>query len=260
VLNHASARDCKILDHYHRSQPIYQLIMPYGGERIDKYFQRRRDEKNPCSFREFLDIVASLFEGLIMMDNKKTCHQDIKSSNVLITREKRAIYIDYSLMLPYDQLYAKQNLHRLRYTYYPYPPEYKIVYLLLVGCNADCPFNNEVVQNIFKFGDARAKQYFTFVSEAEVYRNLNLLMRKMLSLKMTKHQLLEWIGRYANRVDVYGLGTCLVDLSRYVTVKEESRERWSHFVKGMIHPDVRKRFTPRQALHVFTILRNMVSG
>ena len=125
---------------FENTDNYYQLVMPYGGKEIKKYLQ---SHKSSC--KEFLQFSISLFKGLLLLKNKKYCHQDIKVNNVLITPQKKMIIIDYSLMKPFKDIYKEKNNIRLSKDYFLNPPEYKLVYYF----NNDVEiFVNEFINNL----------------------------------------------------------------------------------------------------------------
>lgn len=259
VEKHPASKDCDMLREFpyqSPNKPMYQLVMPYGGERLDRYFRKRMQAETPSTLAEALGILNTAFEGLVLLDQHKMCHQDIKSSNVLVTPEGKAILIDYSLMIPYQDVYTKNNLRRLRFTYFPYPAEYKIAYQTYTKCKDTCNYEEEVLANIHQFGDGRASAYLSFISEKEVRRSV----RNVVTFIKNKN-VLETCTQYADRIDMYGLGTAVADISRFISYKGLTTKQlatWKTFVKGTIHSDMRKRFTPKQALNHLEKLRNML--
>jgi serine/threonine protein kinase len=253
VRKHPAAKECTAIDPMRDPESTaYQLIMPYGGVGMNEYLRNHP----PLKLSYFLDIITPLFDGLLMLSKNKVCHQDIKTSNILITPNKKAIYIDFGLMLSFDDMYSEKNLGRLKYSYFPYPPEYKVAYLIYKKCS-DCSIIDEVRQNIVKFGETRESAYHYYFSVPEIEMNV-IAFHTYISRKAKKKDIFELMHKYSNRVDVYGLGTALVDASRHIHLPSKFKEEWIMFVRGMIHPDVRKRFSPKKAHRAFRRLKNVI--
>ena len=261
VDKHPAVRQCDMLNNQYSVSanfPLYQLLMPYGGTRIDHFLRDVSTPKKPYPLISFLMMVEPLMEGLLLFEAHKMCHQDIKTANILVTPQHKAMYIDYGLMNSYHKLYTLENQRRLKYTYYPYPPEYKIAYYLLSKCD-ECIIDIGIKNNIAKFGDAREAAFYKFFSQKEVVKHAKSVQQFLMGKKDLNQQM-AWLSRYANRVDVYSLGTALVDASRYVFLPVSHEQVWHDFIRGMIHPDVRKRFTPKQAHQAYHKLRGMLSS
>lgn len=207
--------------------PLYQLMMPYGGERLEDYVKRHN-----MTHMQFLGLMMPIMEALVQMQKDKYCHQDIKVSNILVTPQHKAILIDYSLMVKYKDVYKSQkNRHYLRHTYLSYPPEYKSFYykdLPPQQIKAQIIANVERYQDRFRKAWAREKQW--------IY-NTNLT-------------------KFANVIDVYSLGTVFVRLDGYLQ-KERGSKEVTKLVDDMIAINPAKRVTPVQLLQRAKNMLNM---
>lgn len=261
VEKHPAVRQCDMLNSQYSISanfPLYQLLMPYGGTRIDHYLRDWANTRKPYPLISFLMMVEPLFEGLLLFETHKMCHQDIKTANILVTPQGKAMFIDYGLMTSYTQMYSSGNQRRLKYTYFPYPPEYKIAYYILTDCK-DCVIDIGIRNNIAKFGEARESAYYKYIHEHEMVKYAEDLQKYLLN-KKNKQSQMAWLTRYANRVDVYSLGTALIDAARHVYIPSTHQDAWYSFVRRLIHPDVRKRYTPKQAHQAYLKLRGMLSS
>ena len=266
VIRNIASKDCEMIrdsTSHDPNQRMYQLIMPYGGTRFDRYFRNKMDTGTPDTLHAFINVLRPVFQGLVLLEKHKMCHQDIKSSNILVTPQNQAILIDYSLMTPFDSIYSSKNIRRLRFTYFPYPPEYKIATLIYNGCKMECPVGEETLRNILQFGDSRANAFHTFMNREDVVKHVQSLMSYLyktgVAVPTGKQNIFTWLRTYANRIDMYGLGTAIVDASRYITIPSKHNSQWKEFVRGLIHPDVRKRFAPKKALDELRKLERMLS-
>jgi serine/threonine protein kinase len=250
VLSNSSATECEAIRDvmYAPNNPtLYQLTMPYGGERLDKQVR-----SNNLSKKKFLELMLPIFEGLVLLEDKGYCHQDIKASNLLITPAKKAIMIDYSLMIPLKDVYASKNIRRLRHTYFPYPPEYKIFYKMykhLCG-KKDCDTWEEVLKNITHYGPTRSETFFELYPEADVKKDLERFVAWTQEFS-SKSKLEGAFKEVANVVDVYSVGTVFVDMYPYTTDKGCTKKflgSYKKLVQSMIAMDPRDRMTPKTLL------------
>lgn len=250
VRKHPKSNECELLEEipYDKSYSLYQITMPYGGVRFDHYIRRYVVEKQKLfPLINLIAILYGILEGVILMDRKRICHQDIKSANILVTPKGEGLIIDYSLMTPYKDIYNVKNHRRLKYTYFPYPPEYKIAYYITYPdkCNEVCDFPREVNKNINNFGEDLGDIYYSFYSLQKINKVTEELRKDIIKEEAP----LKFLQKYANRIDVYGVGVAIIDVYKYIdlniSVKEE--QTWTNWIKHMIHPDVRKRYTPEEA-------------
>jgi serine/threonine protein kinase len=255
VMEHPAVQECEIISDFPYQSPkkvMYQLFMPYGGQRLDHTLKQhiaQTQRRMPLS--SFLDILEPIMEGLMLLEKRGMCHQDLKASNVLVTPQGKAIMIDYSLMLPLQDVYASKNLRRLRHSYFPYPPEFKLAYFMLSEkeCKDACSLADEVHKNIEQWGTDRSKRFYEYISRAQVKRAIQQFQRPT-SKKQWKE--------LASKVDVYGVGMMLVDVSKYLDV-DGARASWRSFVKSLVHPDASRRATPTKAHADWQRLRNNLS-
>lgn len=241
------------------SNPMYQLTMPYGGSDLYKYaMQYMIQNKKPIPMKMFVKMMEPVFDGLILLDAKKWCHQDIKTPNIMVTPQGKAILIDYGLMVPYKEVYAPTNRRRLRYSYFPYPPEYKMAYYQWHPCTDTCSIEKEVMKNIYQFGNDRARYYFSYVDETEVRSNI----RKFLNdLGKHRNDLQAYLTKFANRVDVYSLGTSILDVLKYIDTKSltsAQQDAWRLLIRSMILPNPIDRTTPKKAKQLLHSLKKIL--
>lgn len=267
VMAHPEGEQCEsIVEDGHRG-PFYQLSMPYGGSRLDKYVRRH----HPAPAR-MLHTLMPLLETLVMMSKKQTCHQDIKGNNVLRTPEGQAILIDFSLTQPFSSVYAPGNERRLRHTYFPYPPEYRVYSTLVHHANhggrpADLLADalRAVQKNLHHYGTERAEAFAALHPAAKVEGDVAAMVAWMVGKGrgLKAASLGRRLAHYANRVDVYSTGVMMVDLQRHMNmegVSQKQKEAWVGFLTALTEPDPRRRATPHRALQMAKDLRKELSG
>jgi serine/threonine protein kinase len=203
---------------------IYQLMMPYGGERLDDYLKAHKP-----SHKEFIQLMIPVMEAIVQLKKHKYCHQDIKVSNILVTPSQKAIVIDYSLMVAFKDIYKKPNRHYLRHTYLPYPPEYKSVYYKGV----DKPkIMDEIMANVTKYLQRFRKAWAK--EKNWIHNSAN-------------------IAKYVDRIDVYSLGAV------FIRVEEEGwlnnrgtssafKDAFADLIDDMVAINPEKRINPKELL------------
>jgi serine/threonine protein kinase len=264
VFKNNGAYNCEDITYSKNAQTnnIYQLIMPYGGIRYDEYIK-----KHNIKLKEFFAISESLFKALIALNNKKLCHYDIKGGNVLVNN-KKAIIIDHTLVIPFTNVYTEKNLRRLKYAYYPYPPECIAYYKIYkYKINDDDFVNYQFNETLTGFGERRYNAYKSLIKK-ETYTNaINNIVVKLENIvknaantnKKYQDDLYDFMTPYANRIDVYSVGMLIVTVYEYIdysNVNKKIKDEFVAFIKKLIEPDVFTRLTPKEAYEQFTGLYN----
>lgn len=254
------ARGCDELSHlkmiYGENAEVYMMKMPYGGIPLDKYV---RD--NEMNVKQFLKAMLPVYEGISKIRRAKYCHQDIKSSNVLMRTDgqykDQAWIIDYSLIEPLNKVYNHENRRRLRHTYFPYPPEYKLYTWLKEPKNIQIPATREdcvpfekVLENIFHFGNTEGTNYFKFHDRILSHSQILEIYYTMVNIKNNKY-LTEWLTEQsAPKVDIYGTGMVHVELDKLLSregLSDAYLKKYNAFIAKCTHPDFRKRYTAQGA-------------
>lgn len=265
VLKNKQATNCEELEFYKnkKTHHLYQLIMPYGGIRYDTYFEQHKP-----SLKEFFSISEPLFKALLLLEEKKICHYDIRGANVLIGSNKKAIIIDHSLIITFAKLYHSSNIRRLKKSYYPYPPECIAYYKLYMNNNKQDSYSdeefiyNQFNDSINSYGERRYEAYISLINEKTLYANIDVLLHKLKEIvknNKTNHQskLYEFMEKYANKLDVYSVGMLIVTVYKYINyngVSKKIKDEFIKFIKQLIDPNVITRVTPKEAYEIFTKL------
>jgi hypothetical protein len=245
------AKHCEFI--HGKKQPyLYQLNMPYGGVTFKQYFKYSK-----FNIYIILHSLINVFETLILLENKKMCHQDIKPDNILVKPTGESILIDYSLIIPFDKIYNVQNRHRLKYSYFPYPPEYKI-------------FEFVYFEKCYKY-DYCSYLYNNYRLTSSTHSNINLINKLFNSEDIVKileakcnlmiqkdkaGKLDKYMYKFVNRIDIYSVGMSLIKTIKYVY--DYKNIHINSFISHLIHPDFEKRYNPKQALKHLKILLNII--
>lgn len=228
---------------------FYQISMPYGGKTLeDVVFHKKMTLYN------FLNNLKPVFQALILLEEKKYCHQDIKTNNILIKPNGETILIDYSYMRPNSEIYAYGNYHRLKKNYFPYPPEmniyanvhYNKCYELKACDYIIHAFRN---QSLPGFDYINLKAYESYFPKEELYRILRDCIKRYIKLE-TGGKYKEYMNRLVNKIDVYSLGCVFIDCSSYLDMailnNDKKKKLFKAFVKKWIHPDPDERYSAKK--------------
>lgn len=242
---------------------LYMLKMPFGGKTLDEYVHTHK-----LTVKQFIQMLLPVFDAIVRIRKINHCHQDIKSTNILVRTEgemkDKAWLIDYSLIETLNDIYNSQNRRRLRHSYFPYPPEYKLFSyiqdnLIKVREKEDCKPFEKVLENILHFGSHRTKTYFTYHDRINTHKLVLDIYRMMSdSFEKSKSEFKKWMTtNAAPKVDVYSLGMVLIDMDYLLNregMSDAYLKKYSDFVTKCTHPDFRKRYTAQGAYRMAKIL------
>lgn len=254
VSMHPAASECEVVQRLKFLPPstkLHQIKMPYGGVRYDKYIK-----SSHVSFAKFIEQIIHVLEGVQKLHRKHICHQDLKASNLLISSDGRTMIIDYSLMLPFDDIYSAENARRLRHTYFPYPPEYKVFYLLYKKlCNdQSCPvLVHEIMKNFEHYGSDRLEMMKL------LHENIPEFVATFYRYALkNKNKLMQVFSKFAGKVDVYSVGMIMIDMDKYISkydVPSKALQTYYQAIAEMTMIDPRKRASVSKALKILKSIR-----
>lgn len=256
ILEHPVAYKC---DNVRRSQSqvFYQITMPYGGQRIDKFLQENR-KKSLLHSHELRTMIMPLFDALCKLQMKGYVHQDIKNGNILVTPHGKAMVIDYGLMVRQNNVYKASNITRLRHIYYTYPPEYK-VFARMMNDHGDVVMDidgivNDVVSNIDRGKKEQTKRFWTLHSKSRVEKAVRDFTIWVASLdQKQKHKDMK---EFAKKVDVFSLGTVILDVIPFV-YGNGLKKKLTELVEQMTTVDPRERYSIIEARQRFKEIMRM---
>jgi serine/threonine protein kinase len=103
------------------SKLFYQIILENGGLKSDAFYN--------ITYKQFLKFFKTFIEGMIILQNNKIAHRDIKPDNVLVNDTKISL-IDFGIATKMNQVYQPSERSLLKYTYEYvwYPPEFYVAY------------------------------------------------------------------------------------------------------------------------------------
>ena len=234
-----------------KNKKIWQITMPYGGTDIEKTLM---NYKKHIPVRSFAKMITPLFEAIVLLKKNKMVHQDIKLDNVLVYKRK-AILIDFSLMLPFSQIYTERNYKRLKRRYRPFPPEYYIASLAMkkekyYNMRIEEIKNMDLTQQIIHRFESMQQYVYPYYTISEFIAASN--HESLLSIALTDYKKFD---NFADKIDVYSIGTTICELDQYLDNPHNNQD-YVTLMRGILHPDPRYRMTPEDAV----ILCNKISS
>jgi hypothetical protein len=222
------------------------LKMPYGGIKIREYLNKYK-----ITFKNFINSIISLFEGVVKLNNANMIHQDIKLDNILYTHSiNKWRYIDYGLMVEKKDIYSGINDFMTQCTKincFLTPPEYRIYHNVYNIYNTEYEMKDIKLYNIDK--QTINEIYNTFISSNEYKRILLDFEKYANQLTNKKSEFL----KLANKIDIYSLGLLLMYLT---TLIHTDNIEYRNLIIEMIYPDPRNRITPEKALERIIAIKN----
>lgn len=224
---------------------VWQLKMPYAGIDIDKSLEKY---KNKITVKSFMKMMIQVFEGLVLLKKNRMVHQDIKIPNVLVYN-KKAKLIDFSLMLPFKEIYTVNNYYRLKRKYRPFPPEYYLVSLVMRYEGELHQLNTsshirDVIDDKYKHHIEKISYYFEpFYTLEELYDHTEY--KTLLPLIMRN---IETMNKYTDKIDIYSVGILMAELSKNYVKDPLNNTKFVEFMRGIMHPDPRLRTSVEVAL------------
>ena len=124
---------------------IYQIIYEYGGKDLWNL------NDNNIDFKKLFIGLENVFEGLVILNNNKYIHFDIRSPNILYNKyNKQSKIIDFGFLTKMEDLFNYNNRDFFYFLRAEYPPEFnKNNYLELYNFIVnDAIINREKIYNI----------------------------------------------------------------------------------------------------------------
>lgn len=181
--------------------PKRQIIYEYGGTDLAKLKEKNYDVKS------ILPAIYNLVIGLVELEKHRLCHRDIKETNIVYKDDGLFYFIDFGLLLSYDNVYDEEQDFVLKYNYCYYPPEFKLYYnykLSQQGLSS--------ITDVEKFVQRDVK--LNYVASEVVFDNnmIDAVVRDVLKRVDNVDVLKMAMIEQANKIDVFGLGVVLMNL------------------------------------------------
>lgn len=254
-----AAKSCTIVTDGNRSGKtvLHMAKMKFGGMTLEDYVRTQG-----VSLDQFVNMVLPILGGIRKLIKHKLIHHDLKFDNILYNPNDGGVkVIDFGLMVPLTGVYNPVENHYLNSKYWLHPPEYRIAQFIL-----DNPRVYRITKDIGRQEVAEVirtlKVHFdentgitlrqSIIDEAFRYQcDYEEAFIKYFKAVFNKRQgaaALDYMAKYANKVDIYSFGITLAYLSTYIRYRSiEERRRFMDVIKMFVHPDPRKRPSPTKA-------------
>jgi serine/threonine protein kinase len=239
---------------------VPQLVYEDGGYDLV-------DASKKFDFKQIFNGLFFVFKGLLIMEEKKYGHIDIKPANVVFNPvSKRAVLIDFGLSRGIESFYQKEHLFFFKHIYPYYPPEFCIMAdFYMYGYNGmQKNLKNRITDNT---------NWQRMVNNIEALLEIDTNnVELVLLLDSFKQQSFEELVNvfkddifydperilnvFSNRIDVFGVGSTIAEvLSKCIKSKKTKIDKDNilfyinviKLIHNMTCISPVKRFTPKQA-------------
>ena len=232
-------KKCNTIDMTDRS--FQQLIYKYGGKSLMDILLKRKGTYG--TFKKIFIALYNVLEGIQHVGDMGYVHQDIKPDNILMakslstkTDDKNAYIIDFGIIDRKDNVFTKDSIPMLKYSYPYFPPEYK----MYAYSNSFPIFYREFTGNFdFQFKFNQKNMYIL-----DAFKNVGLNMRDLCKEAFSN-------PTYdSSKIDVYSFGITL--LMVYVWSQPSPKHKLDNTIKsyiaGLVHPNPALRSSTKEAL------------
>lgn len=252
------ASECSIVNQAPDNATLHMALMKKGGVTIEEFAL----SKGGISLKEFIFAVLPIIDGIDMLIKNKIVHHDLKFNNILYDPKTRVTnIIDFGLMIPMTGAFNKRLNPYLFSNYWLHPPEYRIAQYAYEHYRSgpsteECyAVARDAIATLDVYFDNRTKEtiksgitQYTFQSEYEYEEAFVHFMSSVFNRRKGKAAL-DYLAKYANKIDIYSLGIMMVFLSSYLKFRDTNeRKEFMSVVKFFVHPDPRKRPSPKKAV------------
>ena len=251
ILKDPTAFQCSFLSHRNRRDRHKQygmLKMPYGGVALDEQFEH---SLKGVSANTFINCIQQILRAVKLLARHKLVHNDLKFNNVVVNPNTWIVkVIDFGLVIPFEHAFSLSQNRFLRKRYWLHPPEYRIVPMLNGSHNAQTLFEAELdLLDIF-FSELKPTTLKEFILEHLFsYDELQRVYTRYITRVSKKENPLQYLSKYAHKIDIYSLGISCVHLSLFVTYASNAqKQQCMQILRSMIHPDPTKRSSIPQLL------------
>lgn len=252
------ARNCESFDP--TVNMVQQLIMENEGKDLHLLFHKNKY----YSINDWIRQLENILNGIQILINHKVVHQDIRLTNVTLSDKFKLL--DFGISSYFDKIYTKMNT-RLYADYFPYPFEY-----LLTSDH----FTNKICMKhkIIACDNMLQFEWYDYVDSFgyRTYDNYNIFY-SIEDIKKDTHSVIQWylknpekwitkIKKYADRIDLYSLGTMCIDALKFMDIDElnpTAKKLYNEWIRGLIQIDVRKRFDIQQAKELYYVMKQHLS-
>jgi serine/threonine protein kinase len=268
---------------HRKLETLQQLIYKHEGVDLWKKFKKTGAKAfDEHSLRGYLNLS----KGIVEMSKHNIAHMDLKEMNIIDTPNNNMIMIDFGLSSKFEDVYNKTN-NLLPYHYHIYPPEFKVYTALVSGkhvralekkkqmanyySDLEDAIMNDLVskKNQWDTGYESIKKNMKYIGSSidNLYDQIRLFIKDLVHALSVKNKTLGDINvdqlfySFTNKIDVYSLGVvmmaCYSTGIDSMTVNCEVRDGLSNIIRGCLHGDPIKRFTPS---HLHNALMNLIDN
>ena len=278
LLTNDSNKEC---EHIVTNIELYkQLIYKEKGSDLSKFF---RNEEFELSDKKIVEYIKNMLLGVDVLQQHKMAHLDIKPDNILISDSDKLLLIDFGLARKISDIYnISESDFILKYSYFIYPPEFKIFMvldtlrtneLLSIKLTKSKSEYYRVLENIIldTYNDSFAgiKNYKHIASDLkeigmskyfikyQIHEFIETLVTEMMkhNLNHTSDMRAFFTKHLGHKADVFSAGVTMLYFYRF-SVKNNAAcvDGYLNLIKNMLNMNAFERCTIEQTLEAYTKL------
>jgi serine/threonine protein kinase len=206
----------------------YQIVYTHEGVDFEKYLETTED-----SFEEVLGHLLQFAKGIAFFNSQhKYSHMDIKAPNLLITKEGKALLIDFGLSKSTNEIYKTDFLLQNPYPYYP--PEFRIFIHHQDILNDYDSDNVDVMKGkvigIYKKLPNIGNEFYKRM-EIKYEATVSQINNKFAKIKDVKYLRNEYSNTFSNKVDVFSFGIVILHTLHMLKTKFENNEKFTDILQ-----------------------------
>jgi serine/threonine protein kinase len=206
----------------------YQIIYTHEGVDFEKYLETKQ-----YNIEEVLGHLLQFAKGIAFFNSKhKYSHMDIKAPNLLITKEGKALLIDFGLSKSTNEIYKTDFLLQNPYPYYP--PEFRIFIHHQDILNDYDSDNVDVMKGkvigIYKKLPNIGNEFYKRM-ETKYEATVSQINNKFAKITDVKNLRNEYCKAFSNKVDVFSFGIVILHTLHMLKTKFENNEKFTDILQ-----------------------------
>lgn len=271
-LNYYSSQ-CSFLNSEPDDASLRVLYIPHGGWTVEYYFFEVEEGADKTWKFAKKNIFHPIAKGLGILYKSGYIHHDIKGDNVVYDSDSgKCRMIDFGLMMLKDHYFTGvyEIMLEIGRGQSWNPPENRFVYDIDMIFNKIVSPSKLEKENLPEFFSKLYEQEFEKLNYKVSHKNKNSVIEMLFAyvfpreeyIELYTNAILDFIDtfyntkygtvysdklvKYADRVDVYGVGILMLEL--YDIIEEKNEAQYKKILRDCLHPNIQKRTSLKQLI------------
>lgn len=226
---------------------MFQEYCP-NGDLEDKIKTFSSNEDKRTRLNKYAPLFRTLLEALIVLEKEKIIHSDLTPANILFDEKFNAVIADLEFALFADEFHDQQAISKYvcRGT-----PEFMAPEKVLVGLKGQLLQDADLSANVWSIGCILHKLYYGLWPLASKEVGAFTVISNEFMANKSKKSSNEILTHRANQeVTVNKIRQIYKDMENSAN-RTQDNGSVDYLITMMLHPDPKKRITPRRALAYF---------